>query len=399
MKKRILTKYGPAVLSARKLFESEVYVLRASFTFPAGTVLPDDSTLKKAVLIPSGAILLPRWEDYGEMEAKRLHHIFKYGIYEAMRSLAHAFFGYGVRGKDGEIVELQNFANQLAKAIGILMEGKEAGQDELTKTQKELASIAAGLASVINEAKREAREKIALASTLEVSHPSGKKARNLPATAKRLEGATKRLEKRQKEIYSIAPRLAFFEQTLASELLRVWTYLDWLRKMLHGELNRLAGTWTPTERTIFRHRVCQALQKLTDIDAQPFLKTGRLIKRDLTIALRATGGDKTKVKSAVGRILFALRFKDAERALEANVLLPFTIQHDLGALKPNDIERTGRQIKNFMRRLEALDESGFVSPPKERALAHLRSALEELESSLPNLNRFKESLKRASHVL
>ena len=399
MKKQIVTTYGSAIIEVRQIVGAPIFVCRQKIVFPAGHKTPGGETLPEKTEIKSGAILLPRWSRNG---GGRIYGIYAHGIYEAIRGVAHIFFGYGVRGSaKGELQTLETMSSQLVDIISLLAEGKEIGSAKLNAIQAELSALAEQMAAVVNPEKYAARNKIAASETLEVRHSSGKMVTNLPANVARLAAAEQRLRKRQEEVRRIASRLVSQEQALALELGRVWNALNWLRKMLEDGKRRLENHWTAEEQAIFRRRAGWALNHfLSEVDVEPFLHTARLIRRDLGKALSSAGKNHDEVRVAVNRILASLRFKDAERAFERKVLTPFAIRQELGILTPSDMRHTRRRIADFRRRLAQLDDRDFVSPHKDEILPLLDRAIAEIDRlGLGSALIVKETLKLVSHLL
>ena len=402
MKKKILTRHGnafPDVRHVRALYGSHVYALKEDYTFPEGNKTPSGKKLREDVKIERGAVFLPHWNDFGKPEAERIYHIFENGLYEAIRGIAHALFGYGTRGSEGELKLMQKIASRLVDDICILMLGKETEKEKLDLAQRDLAQLADDLENVLNEAKQEAQEKIAKSANLKIER-GGKKMINIPATVWRLSAAKTRIQKRIDEILTIAPRLVFFEQTLLSDLSRVWFTLEWLREVFTAEFKRMKYPLSSTEKTIFCHKCEYAALRLEAIDVKPFLRTVGLIQKDLKTAKEQIEKDQLKAREAVKKILSAIRFKDAQKIFEGKTILPFTLWQELCILTPARIADTADEIEKFAARVESeLDEAGFVSPPKKLVLGDLRTAVAELKKPKPDAAFAKELMKRASNLL
>jgi hypothetical protein len=403
LKKKILTKYGRAYLEVRHIrtaYGTHVFVLKTDYIFPEGNKTPAGKKLKEDVKIERGAIFLPHWNDFGKPEARRIYHIFENGLYEAIRGITHALFGYGTKGKDGELKLMQEIASRLVDDICILMLGKETEKEKLDLAKRDLAQLADDLENVTNEPKREAKEKIARSATLKIER-GGKEMTNLPATVWRLSAAETRIQKRINEILTIAPRLVFFEQTLIGDLSRIWFTLEWLRELFATEFKRMEHTLSSTEKMIFGYKCGYAIERLKAIDdVKPFCRTVELIQEDLKIAKEQIEKDQLKAKEAVKRILSAVRFKDAQKIFEGKTILPFTLWQELDILTPARIADTADKIEKFAARVKSdLDETGFISPPKKLVLEDLRTAAAELRKPEPDTELAKELMKRASNLL
>ncbi len=399
MKKQIVTAYGKTSLDVRQLPGANIFVSLEKAIFPTEKKKPGEK--QQRAEIPAGAILLPHWSGSG-FNAQRGYVVYANGLYEALRATTHIFFGYGTRGNKGELQTLETMSRQLIDIVSVLTAGKEAGSNRLTAVQTELAVMAEEMAAVLNQTKREARDKIDASKALEVSHPSGKMVQNLPANAVRLAAAQRRIERRQDEVRRIAARLVSWEQVLASEIGRTWDALNWFRKMIDSETKRLSGRWTDRERDVFLNRAGWAkAHLLPSIDAEPFVKTARLIRRDLGQAMSAAGEqEKDKVAVALNRILASLRFKDAQRAFEEKILLPFSVRQELGILTQNDMRHFRGCTENFRERLTVLSDQGFASPRKEEIIIRLKLAVIEIDRlGVDGAEIVKDALKRASHLL
>lgn len=384
----------------RPLYKSHLYVLKADFVFPKGSKTLAGKELKSDIKIERGAIFVPHWKNFGKFEAERRYHIFKNGLYEAIRGIAHVLFGYGIRGGEGgELKLMQKIAHRLINDICALM-NKSSKRDQLTQIQQDLSELADGLKNSINEAKKEAKEKIAKASTLKIQR-GGKEITNIPATIWRLVAAETRIQKRMDEILTIAPRLVSFEQTLSSELTRVWSVLEWLRSIIAQEFKRMKYSFSFSEKIIFNYRCDRAIERLKTIDdIAPFCRTVELILKDLQIAKEKIEMDQPAARKAFYRILSAIRFKDAQMIFEREILLPFTIWQELGTLSPTRVKNLANKIEKFMHKVDRkLDEADFISPPKKAVLQNLQTVLRELHRPVPNFILVKSAMKRASNLL
>lgn len=399
MKELILTAYGPMTLEVRRLAGSRIYVAHERHVFPAGTKTRGGEVLKKDFVAPRGAVLVPIWDGFDGKKPERLHRVFPGGIYEALRGATHAIRKYGLRENPGELQILRAISDKLATHLSILMHGKDASKRELTDVQCGLAALADKLGRPIDELKAQATEKIAAASTLKVRHPSGRQSQNLPATVERLRAAKRRIDGRLERVHRIGPRIGFFEQTLAQAIGRIFSDLESLRKDLSVEHFQIQRSFSPRVRDIFAERADHIAERLLpQLDAEPFLRTAGMIRVDLAKA-RAARSQRFAL-AALGRILVAIRLKEAQRAFEAKVILPFVLRQDLGITNEEDFRHTETRLESFAGhvRREIHDED-FVRPVRIRVLAAIESILQEEFNIELDAELLKRRLKAVSRML
>lgn len=401
MKEQILTAYGPVELEVRSLEGSRIYVVRERYVFPAGTKTRSGETLKEPFTVPRGAVLVPAWDNFEGKQPERFHRVFPAGIYDALRSVLHALWGYGLRRRRGELQILRDISDRLARDIAILTEGNAAPSRKLAEVQTDLVKIAEELGRPINHAKAEAAKKAAAAATLEVEHPSGKRSRNIPATRYRVEAVKRRVDRRFDQVRRIGPRVTFYEEVLAQAIGHIFDDLYSLRRMLQGERFQIARALSPEVQRIFCRRADLAVERtLPRLDVAPFLNTAQMIRYDLGLVRKAKG--KKFALAAIDRVLAAIRLKEAQRAFETLIILPLAINEGMGITTEADFRHTRRRIENFMERFDReIDDTGFVRPVKTRVLNGLRAVLnEELGANVePDAERLKERLKNISRIL
>ncbi len=401
MKKQVLTAYGQVLIEVRSLEESKIYAVRERYLFPAGTKTQNGEILKKTFVIPRGAILIPHWNDFEGKNKKKFHHIFPAGVYEAMRSISHALFGYGLKGHFGETQFLRDISDRLAKDLAILMEGKAVQSHKLAEVRTDLAEIAEELSQSINKLKSEAAEKLHMAATLKVKHHSGKESQNIPATCQRVFAGKRRIDKRRDQICRIGPRINFFGEIIAQTIGRIFDELTSLRQILLSERRQIEWGLSPEVKRILCRRIDLALERiLPRLDVLPFLKTADLIHRDLTLAKQAKG--KKFALEAIDRILASIRLKEAQRAFENLIILPLAIKDNMDIIEQTDLSHTKQRLQNFMYRFEQeIDDTGFIQPVKKRVLNELSIILkEEFEAKAKiDTDSLKERLKMVSRML
>lgn len=399
MKEQILTAYGPVELEVRRIADSRIYVANERCVFPAGTKTRGNEILKKDFAIPRGAVLVPAWEDFDGKKPERLHRVFSGGLYEAMRGATHAIRKYGLRDDPGEIQILRTISDQTATSLGVLMHGNLASRRELATVRRNLAKLAAKLGRPIDEMKAQAAEKIAAASTLQIQHPSGTRSENIPATRERLRAAKRRIDKRLETVHQIGPRVGFFEQVLAQAIGRIFSDLESLRDNLSKERFYIGNGFSQKVREIFTERADSISERLLpQLDAEPFLKTARMIRVDLAKA-RAARGRKFALE-AVDRILASVRIKRAQRLLEGEIILPFALNCDLGVVTAWDFTNTKFRLGNFAYHFNRkINDAGFIRPIKARVLKEIRAIIDEEFNDEPNAERLKERLKAVSRML
>lgn len=403
MKEQILTAYGPMEIDVRRIVGSRIFVTHERHVFPAGIRTRGDGKLKKPFVVPRGAVLVPAWENFEGKNPELLHRIFPGGIYEALRGVTHAIRKYGLEKGPGEIQVLRAASDRLAANLSTLMQGKRAREHELVWAKRDLATLALELEHSLDELKAAAAEKIAAASTLQVEHPSGKKSQNIPATVERLRAAKRRIDGRLERVHRIGPRIGFYEKTLAQAIGRIFDDLGSLRNDLERERRYIKMAFSQKIRNIFADRVDRIAERLLPhLDAEPFLKTAKMIRVDLAKARAAKG--KKFTLDAVDRILVAIRLKEAQRAFENNLILPFTLRLDLGIASGTDFLHTRRRLANFVLRFNGeIDDAGFIRPVKNRVLAECSAVLFAFDklvfSTKPDVDQLKERLKTISHML
>lgn len=401
LKKQVLTAYGPVILEVRSLEESRVYAVCERCLFPTGTKTRNGEILKKPFIIPQGAVLVPYWDNFKGKKPKQFHRVFPAGIYEAMRSISHALWMYGLKKHYGEAQFLRDISDRLAKDLAVLMEGSAAQSHKLAEVRSDLADIAKELGRPISKLKSEAAEKISLAATLRVRHPSGKQSRNIPATYHRVFAAKRRIDKRRDQVCKIGPRINFFGEVLAQAIGRIFDDLESLRRILLGERSQIERSLSPEVKRIFCRRTDFVLERiLPRFDVLPFLKTADVIRRDLALAKRAKS--KKFALAAINRILTSIRLKKAQRAFENLVILPLAIKEGMDITVKTDFKHTKQRLENFIYRFEQeIDDTGFIQPVKMRVLNELRATLKEEFGAGAKIDalRLKERLKRVSHIL
>lgn len=401
MKEQIQTAYGPVELEVRALEWSQIFVARERHVFPAGTKTRGGETLKKPFAIPRGAVFVPAWDGFEGRAPERFYRVFPGGIYEALRSTLHALWGYGLGKRRGELQILRNISDRLARDLAILMDGNAAPSHKIAEVQIDLTTIATELGRPIGRVKAEAAEKIAAAATLEVEHPSGTRSRNIPATRQRVEAARHRVDRRRDQVHRIGPRIRFYGEVLAQAIGHLFDDLGSLRRLLLGERVKIARALSPDVQRIFSRRADFALERtLPRLDVAPFLKSARMIRYDLNLVKRAKG--KKFALAAIGRILAAIRLKEAQRAFETFVILPLAVNIDMGITTEADFRHTRARLENFKQRFAAeIDDTGFVRPVKDRVIEAIDAILDgEIGAGTePDAERLKERLKAVSRML
>lgn len=398
MKELILTTYGPATLEVRRIVGSRIFVAHERHVFPAGTKTRGGETLKKPFVIPRGAILVPAWDDFEGKTPEQFHRVFAGGLYEALRGATHAIRKYGLREEPGELQILRDISDRLAMDLSSLMHGKLTAKSELAEVRRDLAAQAAKLGRPTDKLKAQAAKKIATASTLEVQHPSGTRSQNLPATVERLRAAKRRIDGRLERVHRIGPRVGFFEQVLAQSIGRIFGDLESLRKNLSVEHFQIQRSFSPRVRDIFAERADRIAERLLpQLDAAPFLKTARMIRVDLAKA-RAARSQRFAL-AALGRILVAIRLKEAQRAFEAKVILPFALRQDLGITNEDDFRHTETRLESFAGHIQReIHDEDFVRPVRARVLAAIELILREEFNIELDAKRLKRRLKTVSRM-
>lgn len=400
MKEKILTAHGPMTIEARRLVGSGIFVALERHIFPAGTKTHGGEILKKAFFVPRGAVLVPVWDHFGSRTPERLHRVFPGGLYEAARGTLRAIWKYGLGKKPGELQTLRSISDRLANDLAILMEGKAASSRELFVVQKDLAAIALEFGRPIGQLKAAAAEKIAAAATLEVEHPSGTRSKNIPATKERVRAAKRRVDERLHNVCRISPRVVFLEQVLGQTIGGIFDDLSSLRNILRAEQVQISLGFTPRVRHIFTSRVNFALERLLpNMDAEPFLKTARMIRVDLAKAKAAKS--KNFALAAIDRIIAAIRLKEAQRAFETKVILPITLNNTAGVTTEADFRHTLQRLSDFSLRFHReINDTGFLRPVKDRVMNAIIDIIREEFGPVedPDPARLKERLKAVSRM-
>lgn len=395
------TAFGTGKFSTRRLAGSNARVLIAEGVIPRGAMTRKGQKTRRARRIAAGSVLVPYWEGYGTKEEQRMYRIFPGGIFDALRSLLHALFGYGARGGNGELQELERILCSVDGAVEILLGRHPFPSPALDTARRALAGAALELDRVRNEAKVKARDSLAKASTLTVSRPDGADQHNVPATVWRVDGAQGRLRRRARQVERIAPRVAFFEQTLLSEIGRILRQIEWMVRTLHKEAARLEKRKKPygaSERDLFFRRVSDIQKTLREIRCAPFVGETELAYEDLSEAVEAfrEGGCEQACR-LLRRAERGLRCKLAQAEFERKVVFPLSLRMGLGMFSAHDAQRFIAAIGTFRAAAETrLDDSDFRKPVKQRLIAAFDAAMKLLRAE--DFAAAKEAVKRASRA-
>lgn len=397
----LLTTYGVIEVRARRVSGSNVWVLLERHVVPAGATTRMGTILKKDKSIPAGTVLVPHWDDYDAPGAEKFFHLFPGGIFDALRSLMHALFGYGVRNKPGELQQITGFMRRIDDVVCVLLQRHTIASARVEEAQRDVASIAYDLRNALHKKKVEARSTLAKAATLEVPY-RGKPRRNVPANIRRIDAAKSRLNRRSLQIDRIVPRVAFFEQALASEIGRILRGLEEVIGTLAMEASRLERRKKPyseAERKVFFRRYHNVRAVLNEIHCAPFVHAVQLARADIGEAANFLDrGKLDKTASSLHLAVRGLKCKLAQVYFERTVVFPMSLRMGLGAFSPADAERFAKKLKKIRISTSAhFDDTGFRTPVKKRFLFSIDEAITFLEAG--KYHAAKDSIKRASRTL
>ena len=368
---------------------------------PAGAMDRKGTISQKDKSIPAGTVLVPHWDDYDAPGAEKLFHLFPGGIFEALRSMMHALFGYGARGKHGELRQIDALVKRIDAAVDTLLQRHELMPFAVEKAQQELASIATDLDTVRNRRKVNARDALVKSSALTISYRNAPR-RNVPATIRRIDGAKNRLGGRSREIHHIVPHVAFFEQALASEIGRMIRGLENAVVTLLVESSRLERRKTPYsegERRIFFRRYRDVGAVLENIRCVPFLRAAHLARADMGEAAKfLDAGNYGKAALSLKRAARGLKCKLAQVYFERTIVFPMSLRIGLGVFSAADAERFAKKLTKIRISADArLDDEGFRAPVKMRFISAIGEAIISLEAG--EYRAAKDKVKRASRAL
>ncbi len=399
--KRFETKYGELDLKVFSLSNAPVYATLEKVKLPAGLKLRGGQTLKKALTIWAGAVLMPRRnKDY---PGGWCWQIFSRGLYEAWRACLHIRQGYEEPANgQGELIFLEEAGRDFAGLVFQLLRYRQLDQSEFAEVVDWIEQYRRSLRPAVNDLKAAAGGFVQGATG--VMDCCGRL--NPSATLTRVQAAKRRLVLRQEQIKRISPligrrqiALILAKDEIHRQLIEIYWKLEKIRQELASR-----EQFQPEEPVCigWRKQLLICLSLLKDIRIMPYAAWARRVMKELG-AVRTfleKSGTKVQVGQAerqIKKVCWAFRFKRARWELE-NLLwdFDFVFEHPVQAAI-EDKDGLVNNLDFFLKRLNLLDDGLFYFPVKDRVATTVAEAINLVKEE--KLAVAKNRLKQAAHRL
>lgn len=352
---------------------------------------PDETTKKKknggipAILRPGTIMISRRDPKTGEKKWQ----LFSSGIFAALRACCQINIQYH-DPRFGEITQLQEAHTALHYLVCFLL----ANYPRLTiqeqhKIKGELDGLETKFSQTLNPFKRSAVEKIGKASGLQDSRHR----RNPGATNARLTAAGDRFRARLREIAEIDPYVALRQLILLKEINRVNGIFAKIYPVLLDIAEKggkdVSGCGL---------KMTKCIGELQSIHVGPFpAPVNRMIAEIKQAKIFFANGEESQGSTLLRRALQSMRCKKAQIILN-DILVRF----ELWAQQEKKSEETcllmrqsiEDELRDFLTRLQTIDETGFTKPVKAKVQAYITKALVLMQQK-DKLGEAKELLRRA----
>lgn len=329
------------------------------------------------VELDEGVLLFPRRD---EVTHRVMHHIYREGLFDAIRGRALVMLGYGARETGGEQGDLRVLTRSIAELLGLMATYGKLEETERQEVTDRFRVLAAHFTRVRNLAKREAREKLVAGASVRdrLGRP------NPGASAARAVGAQNRLMLRAEEIREIAPWVGYYELALIAERDRLYGIFEDLGALLRNLVGP-KGILYGEPRTYLRSRqgimvqLGHAVSQLRTITVEPFIWSRDILAAELAEASRIFGsvGNTPSVRRLLDRSRRALGLRFIQREIE-EVRLQLSCGIESGRLTPDEASDLGNTVLARRRVVESVDDSDFRARPRLRLSHVLAAAAEKL---------------------